>query len=140
MRTLATRNAKFARQSHNEAVYETIQLEQQFVTSLQGGTSDPLKFDAAGFDESASLATIEKAAFGCGIVFHPIMKQILAFLHGRYAEALNAARLAEPMLGAAMATPIEATHHFYTPSPSRRCTQARRQRAGAICRSSRSAS
>ena len=112
-RTLAARNAIFARQSHNDAVYQTIQLEQQFVISLQGRTSDPLKFNAAGFDEGASLATIAKAAFGCGIVFHPIMKQILAFLHGRHAEALVAARLAEPMLGAAMATPIEATHHFY---------------------------
>ena len=76
-------------------------------------TSDPLTFDAAGFDEGASLATIEKSSFGCGIVFHRIMKQILAFLHGRHAEALDAARLAEPMLGAARATPIEATHHFY---------------------------
>ncbi|MGH8139279.1 MAG: trifunctional serine/threonine-protein kinase/ATP-binding protein/sensor histidine kinase [Steroidobacteraceae bacterium] len=112
-RTLAARNAEFARQSHNDAVYQTIQLEQQFVTSLQGRTSDPLKFDAAGFDERASLAAIAKADFGCGIVFHPIMKQILAFLHGRHAEALDAAQLAEPMLGAAMATPIEATHHFY---------------------------
>jgi PAS domain S-box-containing protein len=112
-RTLAARNSEFARHTHNEAVYQTIQLEQQFVTSLQGRTSDPLKFDAAGFDEAASLGTITQAAFGCGIVFHPIMKQILAFLHGRYAEALDAARLAEPMLGAAMATPIEATHHFY---------------------------
>jgi PAS domain S-box-containing protein len=112
-RTLAARNAEFARKSHNDAVYETIQLELQFVASLQGRTSDPLKFDAAGFDESASLATITKAAFGCGIVFHPIMKQIVAFLYGRHSEALDAARLAEPMLGAAMATPIEATHHFY---------------------------
>jgi PAS domain S-box-containing protein len=112
-RTLGARNAEYARQSHNDAVYETIQLELQFVASLMGNTSDPLKFDAAGFDEGASLATISMAAFGCGIVFHPIMKQILAFLHGRPAEALVAARLAEPMLGAAMATPIEATHHFY---------------------------
>ena len=112
-RTLATRNAEFARQSHIDAVYQTIELEQQFVASLQGRTSDPLTFDAAGFDEGASLATIEKASFGCGIVFHRIMKQILAFLHGRHAEALDAARLAEPMLGAARATPIEATHHFY---------------------------
>ena len=110
---LASRNAKVARQSHNDAVYQTIQLEQQFVASLQGRTSDPPKFDAAGFDEGASLATISKAAFGCGMVFHPILKQILAFLHGRHAEALDAARLGEPMLGAAMATPIEATHHFY---------------------------
>ena len=112
-RTLAARNAEFARQSHIDAVYQTIELEQQFVASLQGRTSDPLTFDAAGFDEGASLATIEKSSFGCGIVFHRIMKQILAFLHGRHAEALDAARLAEPMLGAARATPIEATHHFY---------------------------
>jgi PAS domain S-box-containing protein len=110
---LAARNAEFARQGHNDAVYQTIQLEQQFISSLQGRTSDPLKFDAAGFDEGVSFAAIAKAAFGCGMVFHPIMKQILAFLHGRHAEALDAARLAEPMLGAAMATPIEATHHFY---------------------------
>jgi predicted ATPase/transcriptional regulator with GAF, ATPase, and Fis domain len=112
-RTLATRNAEFARQSHIDAVYQTIELEQQFVASLQGRTSDPLTFDAAGFDESASLATIKKSSFGCGIVLHQILKQVLAFLHGRFADALNAARAAEPMLGAARATPIEATHHFY---------------------------
>lgn len=41
------------------------------------------------------------------------MKQCLAFLYGRYPEALDAARSAAPLLGAAMATPIEATHHFY---------------------------
>ncbi|MCR8526179.1 hypothetical protein WB334_25040, partial [Escherichia coli] len=67
--TLAARNGNFARQSHNDAVYQTIQLEQQFVTSLQGRTSDLMKFDAAGFDEGASIATIAKAAFGCGVVF-----------------------------------------------------------------------
>jgi PAS domain S-box-containing protein len=111
--TLATRNAEFARQSHIDAVCQTIELQQQFVASLQGSTSGPLTFDAAGFDEGASLATIEKASFGCGIVFHRIMKQILAFVHGRHSDALDAARLAEPLLGAARATPIEATHHFY---------------------------
>ena len=51
--------------------------------------------DTNARDEALSLATIEKSSFGCGIVFHRIMKQILAFLHGRYAEALDAARLAE---------------------------------------------
>jgi predicted ATPase len=111
--TLAARSANFARQSHNDAVYHTIELERQFICSLQGRTSDPLKLDEAGFDEGASLAAIAKAAFGCGLVFHQIMKQILAFLHGRFAEALEAARLAESMLGAALALPIEATHHFY---------------------------
>jgi PAS domain S-box-containing protein len=113
VRTLAARNAGFASDTHNDAVYQTIQLEQQFIDCLQGRTSDPLKFDAADFDENAALAIIAKAAFGCGAVFHPIMKQCLAYLYGRHAESLDAARAAAPLLGAAMATPIEATHHFY---------------------------
>ncbi len=109
----AVRNAEFARQTHIDAVYETIALEQQFIASLQGRTSGPIEFDASGFNERASLDTIEKSSFGCGIVFHQIMKQMLAFLHGRFTEALAFARAAETMLGAARATPIEATHHFY---------------------------
>jgi PAS domain S-box-containing protein len=110
---LAARNAEFARQAHIEAVYQTVALQQQFIASLQGRTSDPLTFDAEGFDEGASLDVIARSSFGCGIVFHRIMKQVLAFLHGRLTEALDAAREAELMLGAARATPIEATHHFY---------------------------
>jgi PAS domain S-box-containing protein len=110
---LAARNAEFASQTHIDAVYETIALQQQFIASLQGRTSDPLAFDAAGFDEVASLNAISRSSFGCGIVFHRVMKQVLAFLHGRFAGALDAAREAELMLDAARATPIEATHHFY---------------------------
>lgn len=34
-------------------------------------------------------------------------------MNGRFADALDAAHAAEPMLGAARATPIEASHHFY---------------------------
>jgi PAS domain S-box-containing protein len=109
----ASRYATFARQSRNDAVFETIRLEQQFVASLQGRTNDPLSFEDGTFDEAACLATIVKAAFGCGIVFYHIMKQILAVLYGRYEEALEAAAEAEPTLGAAMAMPIEASYHFY---------------------------
>ena len=108
----STRYAAFAQQSHNHAVYETIRLEQRFVASLQGRTKDPLTFDDHTFDEAACFATVVKAAFGCGIVFYHIVKQILAVLYGRHGEALEAAARAEPMLGAAMAMPIEATYHF----------------------------
>jgi PAS domain S-box-containing protein len=108
----ATRYAAFARQSRNDAVFETIRLEQQFVASLQGRTKDPLSFDDGTFDEAACLAIVVKAAFGCGIVFYHIMKQILAVIYGRYEEAMEAAAEAEPVLGAAMAMPIEATYHF----------------------------
>jgi PAS domain S-box-containing protein len=105
--------AAFTQQSRNDAVYETIRLEQRFVASLQGETKDPLSFDDSSFDEATCLATIAKASFGCGIVFHHIMKQMLAVVYGRYTEALAAAERAEPVLGAAMAMPIEATHHFF---------------------------
>ena len=90
--TLATRNAEFACQSHIDAVTQTIELERQFIASLQGRTSDPLTFDADGFDEGSSLVTIDGSSFGCGIAFHQIMKQILAFLHGRHARRVGGAR------------------------------------------------
>jgi PAS domain S-box-containing protein len=109
---LSTKYAAFAQESHNDAVYETIRFEQQFIASLQGRTKDSLSFADGTFDEEACFQSIVKATFGCGIVFYHIMQQILAFMHGRYTEALEAAARAEPVLGAAMAMPIEATYHF----------------------------
>jgi PAS domain S-box-containing protein len=109
---LSQKYSAFAQECHNHAVYETIRLEQQFIASLQGKTKEPMSLDDGIFDEDACFASIAKATFGCGIVFYHIMKQILAFVHGHYTEALEAAAQAEPMLGAAMAMPIEATYHF----------------------------
>ncbi|GLR85263.1 trifunctional serine/threonine-protein kinase/ATP-binding protein/sensor histidine kinase [Bradyrhizobium iriomotense] len=110
--TSAGRYAAFAKQSHNDAVFETIRIEQQFIASLQGRTKTPLSFEDGTFDEATCFATIARAAFGCGIVFYHIMKQILAVLYGQYEDAMEAAVEAESVLGAAMAMPIEATHHF----------------------------
>jgi predicted ATPase/signal transduction histidine kinase len=103
--------ADFARQSHNDAVYHTIRLEQHFLSSLQGERCRPAL--DAGFDEAASAAAVAEAAFGGGLVYHHAMKLIAAFLHGRYAEALESAGRAASMLEAARATPMEATYHFY---------------------------
>jgi PAS domain S-box-containing protein len=104
--------ASFAQQSHNDPIYQTIRLEQQFAASLQGRTTDPLGLEDGSFEEEACVAAIAKATFGCGLVFYHIMKEILAFIHGRHAEALECAKRAEPVLAAATAMPIEATHHF----------------------------
>jgi predicted ATPase/signal transduction histidine kinase len=104
---------EFAQRSNNIAVCETIRLEQQFVASLQGKTVGPLGMQDARFDEEASFAVVVNATFGCGIVFYHIMKLVLAFLQGQYTEALAAARRAEPVLGAAMAMPIEATYYVF---------------------------
>jgi PAS domain S-box-containing protein len=108
----SARYAAFAQQSRNDPVYETIRLEQRFVASLQGRTRGPLTLGDDTFDEAASLAVSVKAAFGCGVVFYHIMKQMLAVIYGRCADAMEAAAKAEPVLGAAMAMPIEATYHF----------------------------
>jgi predicted ATPase/signal transduction histidine kinase len=113
VQAMSVKYAAFTRQSHNDAVYETIRLEQQFVASLQGRTTNPLGLGDNTFDEAASLATIVKATFGCGIAFYHIMKQILAFLNGEYAQALDYAAQAEKVLAAVMSMPIEASWHFF---------------------------
>ncbi len=105
--------AAFARQSKNEAVYQTIRLEQRFARCLKGTTplDPPLEDD--GFNEAESLGAVTQASFGCGIAFHHILKLILLYTAGRHEEALAAAAAARSVLGAVMAMPIEATFHLY---------------------------
>ncbi|MDC3961352.1 sensor histidine kinase [Polyangium jinanense] len=110
---VAQKYLAFARESHNDTVFHTIQLERQFVASLQGPTLEPANLDDRACDEAESLAVITGATFGCGIAFYHVMKHVAAFNDGRYREALDAAARAATMLGAVMAQPIEATHHFY---------------------------
>ncbi|WP_437895326.1 AAA family ATPase [Sorangium sp. So ce124] len=107
------RYAAFARQSHNDAVFHTIRLEQQFVLSLEGVTPSSAGLDDGPFDEAASVAAIVSAAFGGGLAVYYVIKQISAFLSGQYAEALEASALAAGVLATVMTLPIEATHHFY---------------------------
>ncbi|KYG09948.1 hypothetical protein BE21_15110 [Sorangium cellulosum] len=107
------RFAAFAKKSNNLVVYHTIRVEQQFVECLKGRTRGPIRFDDEAFDEAICLETIEKASFGCGVVFFHIMKQIVALLLGYPRDALASAVEAQKSIGAAMAMPIEATHHFF---------------------------
>ncbi|QBR03738.1 AAA family ATPase [Paraburkholderia pallida] len=109
----STKYEAFTLQSHNDAVYHTIRLEQRFVASLQGKTKSPLGFDDETFDEMASFDTVVSATFGTGVVFYHIMKQVLAYLYGLYDDALGYSMQAEPLIGAAMALPMEATYYFY---------------------------
>src|SRR3954463_3241342 len=43
------RNASFPQESHNDPIFQTIRLEQQFVKSLQGKTNDPLGLEDGDF-------------------------------------------------------------------------------------------
>ncbi len=113
VRRLSERYAIFARESKNEVVYQTIRMEQQLLSCLEGSTRGATSLDDDGFDEQACLALVTQASFGCGVAFYHIIKLILLYTHERYEEALASAAAAEGVLGAVMAMPIEATYTFY---------------------------
>lgn len=105
--------ADFARQNHNEVVYQVDRMEEQFALSLQGKTRSLTDFSAADFDEDACFAAIEQAGFGLGVAYHHIMKQMAAFLAEQYDEALEWANRTTPILLQVAAMANEVTHHFY---------------------------
>ena len=113
VRELSRRFAAFARDSRNEAVHQTIRMEQQFLACLQGLTRGTTDFDDDDFEEGQCLATITGAAFMCGVVFYHTMKLIAAYLFGDIPKALHHAREAKKTLPAAMAMPMEATFYFF---------------------------
>jgi predicted ATPase/GAF domain-containing protein len=116
------RYLSFSRKSHNEAVLQTIRLEQRFFSCLMDAESPGmapasprvrLQLAAEGFDPAQCLEIINKASFGCGTAFFHIIELILAYLNDEPLAALAAARTVEPTLGAVMAMPIESTFHFF---------------------------
>ncbi|MFM0339369.1 trifunctional serine/threonine-protein kinase/ATP-binding protein/sensor histidine kinase [Paraburkholderia fungorum] len=113
VQTLSDKYAALARDSHNDAVHELIRVEQQFVVSLRGKTTETLELSDATFDEAVCFSAIIKSNFGCAIGVYHIIKLMLAFLDGRYADALKAAARAEAVLSSVMALSIEATYHFF---------------------------
>jgi predicted ATPase/signal transduction histidine kinase/tRNA A-37 threonylcarbamoyl transferase component Bud32 len=110
---VARKYAAFAVQTHNDVVYEVVRLEAQFAASLQGATQDSTSLSDADFDEARCVAALEQAGFGLGVTYYHIMKQIAAYTHERYAEALDCAARAAPMLMRVASMANEATYHFY---------------------------
>ncbi|MEX3790348.1 ATP-binding protein [Paraburkholderia sp. BR14374] len=113
VQAIAERYAALMRQSHNDAVYELIRVERQCVISLRGRTAKAFDLNDETFDETACFESIVKSNFGCAIGVYRIIKVILAFLEGRYANALKAAQLAQAVLSPVMALAIEPTFHFF---------------------------
>ncbi|MEX3900242.1 AAA family ATPase [Paraburkholderia sp. BR10954] len=113
VQAIAERYAALMRQSHNDAVYELIRVERQCVISLRGRTAKAFDLNDETFDETACFESIVKSNFGCAIGVYRIIKVILAFLEGRYADALKAAQRAQAVLSPVMALAIEPTFHFF---------------------------
>ena len=103
----------FAGQSRNEAVYQTIRLEQQFFAALQGTTRGPGLFSDESFDEDRVLVTIEAAGLSSGMLFHQVAKLVTHFLYGRAREALCVDEAARAQLEAGTALPVDVSFHFY---------------------------
>lgn len=110
---VARKYTAFARQSHNDVVYRVLRLQEQFAASLKGATRAPTSFDDGAFDEAECIAALRKAGFGIGIAYYHVMKQISAFIHERYAEALESAASAALVLREVASMANEATHYFY---------------------------
>jgi predicted ATPase/GAF domain-containing protein len=111
--TDSERFARFSKKTRNEAVYQTIRMEQQFLRCLIGKTEQPLVLQEADFDLSACRKAIEEASFGCGIAFGYIIDLFLAYCQGDLRKAREAITAVTPHLGAVMAMPIESTFHFF---------------------------
>ncbi|MDB5050874.1 MAG: hypothetical protein JWO30_3945 [Fibrobacteres bacterium] len=105
--------AEFAKQSHNEVIYQMIRQMQQFLACLKGLTLGPASFDDGAFDEAESLAIIAKSGTDTGLEHQLIMKQITAVIHERYDEALDFSLQAEKNLLAVMSSPISFVQLFY---------------------------
>jgi PAS domain S-box-containing protein len=110
---VAQKYTAFARQSHNDVVYQVVRVAEQLAASLRGATRELASFDDDTFDEAHCVAFLEEAGFGLGIAYYHVAKQVAAFIHERYAEALESAASAALMLRAVASLAPEATHHFY---------------------------
>jgi predicted ATPase len=67
---VARRYAAFARQSHNDIVYNVVRVEEQFAASLKGATRASTDFSDGAFDEADCVAAIEQAGFGLGTAYY----------------------------------------------------------------------
>jgi PAS domain S-box-containing protein len=104
----------FARQTNNALVHRVLRAEEQFALALQGATRSPTSFDGQDFSEEDCLLAFTSTGFGVGAAFFHVMKQMAAFVHGKYRLAMDSARSAAAVVRQATCISVEATHHFYS--------------------------
>ncbi len=102
----------FAFDSRNEAIYQTIILEQQFLKCLMGETDGDLSFSDKRISELSCIEKIAGASFTCGITYYHTMKMLAAYLMGDNIASRTHAGEAEKVLSAILAQPMEATFYF----------------------------
>ncbi|HUA26809.1 MAG TPA: AAA family ATPase [Steroidobacteraceae bacterium] len=110
---IARKHIAFAGQMHNEVLLRVLGALEHFAANLQGATREPTTFSDESFDELECITTLDKAGFRIGMAYFHILKQIAAFIHKRYEEALEHAAKANSVLREVRGNAIEAAHHFY---------------------------
>ena len=125
--------ASFALDSRNEATYQSIVLEQQFLKCLMGKTDGAASFSDAGINELSCVEKIAKASFTCGVMYCHTMKTLAAYLMGEDAVARTHAEEARKMLAAALSQPMEAMYYFlHALVLTRACREAAAEDRGEI--------
>ena len=104
---------EFATTTGNEVVRHILRLYEQFVACLEGSTDGPASFESATFSEAVALAVFQRSQYKTGLAFFHILKQILAFLCGRYEASLEHAREASRLRGDPFVLPIQTVGHFF---------------------------
>lgn len=102
----------FALGTRNEAIYQTIILEQQYMKCLLGETEGSASFSSEDIDELECVEKISKASFTVGVAMYHTMKMMAAYLINDDAGSLFHAEKAEKLLPALMAQPMEAIFYF----------------------------
>jgi PAS domain S-box-containing protein len=125
--------ADFALGCRNEAIYQSIILEQQFVKCLLGETEGNASFSDDGVSELACVDKIANASFTCGVTYYHTMKTMAAYLLGDDAAARTHAEEAGKILSAVMGQPMEAMFYFlHALVLTRACREAAEENRGEI--------
>ncbi|MBU1424731.1 MAG: AAA family ATPase [Gammaproteobacteria bacterium] len=125
--------ADFALGSRNEAIYQTIVLEQQFLKCLMGETDGDVSFSDEDIDESVCVDKIAAASFTCGVTYYHVMKTLAAYLMGDDATARIHAEAAGKILAAVLGQPMEAMFYFlHALVLTRACREAAKEERGEI--------
>ena len=99
----------FARGSRHEGGRAAVRLQRQFARALRGETAKAASLSDATLDGDAARAFMAHAGFDTGVVMHDLLRVMLAWLHGRYADAEQWLGRGAASLPAAFCLPLETT-------------------------------